>query len=412
MHILLTEYDDLLNMLSENLDVEQRTALATEEEMPSKGGLKIPGFRYIVLITAALCLTSLLSNMNTFNFTKICMVSSNATAEEKKTGEYDKTQNSWLQACVAVGALTASFPYTYMFEHYTKKWVFLSAGIISAAAFMLWIFLYKDKPYDHPLVGIEEQKKLQQGKAVKKKNVGSIPYKKILMSKPLIGAWIAAIGDLLAVQASVHAFQLVNMFTPQYLNDYLHYNVLKTGFLAALPVSVQFMLKLVGGVSSDQLTCIGETNKLRIYNSMALGGSAVFFAILAFVPRESHVFAMVILVFAESLLGLNTAGFNKCATLHSRQYSHFVMTQIMNIWAVTILIEPFLVQAIVAQNDFASWRNCFLFHTVALLFTNAVFCVWADANPAPWTNVVADSDEGDAKAGEPTEDDGEAPTSD
>ncbi|WKX89691.1 hypothetical protein Q1695_008942 [Nippostrongylus brasiliensis] len=480
-----------------NLDVEQRTALATEEEMPSKGGLKIPGFRYIVLITAALCLTSLLSNMNTFNFTKICMVSSNATAEEKKTGEYDKTQNSWLQACVAIGALTASFPYTYMFEHYTKKWVFLSAGIISAvstllvplahefgfnffliartfqgvafsatfpimgavtadwavltehglfvglltgctqlssiftmpvsgtlcssrfgwpsvyyvhggftvAAFMLWIFLYKDKPYDHPLVGIEEQKKLQQGKAVKKKNVGSIPYKKILMSKPLIGAWIAAIGDLLAVQ-------LVNMFTPQYLNDYLHYNVLKTGFLAALPVSVQFMLKLVGGVSSDQLTCIGETNKLRIYNSMALGGSAVFFAILAFVPRESHVFAMVILVFAESLLGLNTAGFNKCATLHSRQYSHFVMTQIMNIWAVTILIEPFLVQAIVAQNDFASWRNCFLFHTVALLLTNAVFCVWADANPAPWTNVVADSDEGDAKAGEPTDDDGEAPTSD
>ncbi|KAK6012516.1 hypothetical protein OSTOST_22335 [Ostertagia ostertagi] len=140
------------------------------------------------------------------------------------------------------------------------------------------------------------------------------------------------------------------MFNPQYLNDYLHYNVLKTGFLGALPVLVQFMLKLLGGVSSDALKCLDETTKLRVYNSLALGGSSIFFAILAFVPRENHTTAIVVLVFAESLLGLNTAGFNKCATLHSRQYGHFVMTQIMNIWAVTILLEPFVVNAIVAAN--------------------------------------------------------------
>ncbi|VDM71468.1 unnamed protein product [Strongylus vulgaris] len=51
--------------------------------------------------------------------------------------QYNKLQQSWLQACVAIGALAASIPYTYMFQRYTKKWVFLSAGIISACKFIL-----------------------------------------------------------------------------------------------------------------------------------------------------------------------------------------------------------------------------------------------------------------------------------
>ncbi|KAJ1355936.1 hypothetical protein KIN20_013532 [Parelaphostrongylus tenuis] len=87
---------------------------------------KIPGLRYIVLVTSALCLTSLLSNMTTYNFTKICMTPQNRLngSTNDVTKNYDKTQQSWLQACVAIGALAASLPYTYLFQHCTKKWVF------------------------------------------------------------------------------------------------------------------------------------------------------------------------------------------------------------------------------------------------------------------------------------------------
>ncbi|KHJ87111.1 hypothetical protein OESDEN_13121 [Oesophagostomum dentatum] len=201
----------------------------------------------------------------------------------------------------------------------------------------------KDSPEEHSLVGAAELKRLQTGKGKKKSGHEKLPYRQILSSKTLWGAWIAAFGDLLAVQ-------LVTMFNPQYVKAYLRYNVFKTGFLAALPVVVQFCLKLLGGISSDMLTCLDETLKVRIYNSLALGASAIFFIILAFIRREHNVAAMVILVFAESLLGLNTAGFNKCITLHSRQFGHFGMTQIMNIWAGTILLEPFVVNAIIADN--------------------------------------------------------------
>ncbi|KIH66299.1 transporter, major facilitator family protein [Ancylostoma duodenale] len=438
-------------------------------------------------------------------------------------GQYNKLEQSWLQACVAIGALAASVPYTYMFQRYTKKWIFLSAGIISALStiliptaneygfkyflvartfqtqrkcvrvrlgalctsrwgwpsvyyvhasftiisFCFWILLYKDTPEEHRLVGQAELKRLQTGKSKKvgyrlcvrvrlgalcasrwgwpsvyyvhasftiisfcfwillykdtpeehrlvgqaelkrlqtgkSKKVGyrlkavreKLPYKQILTSKTLWGAWIAAFGDLLAVQ-------LVTMFNPQYVNDYLRYNVFKTGFLAALPVAVQFCLKLIGGVSSDMLTCLDETLKLRIYNSLALGASAFFFIILAFIPRESNVTAIVILVFAESLLGFNTAGFNKCITLHSRQFGHFGMTQIMNIWAVTILLEPFVVNAIISANTFEDWRNCFLIHAGILLLCNAIFCVYADAKPAPWTCVADEKPDGEEMIARP-----------
>ncbi|KJH48599.1 hypothetical protein DICVIV_05286 [Dictyocaulus viviparus] len=241
---------------------------------------------------------------------------------------------------------------------------YVHAGL-SVFAFCCWILVYKDNPDEHSLVSIEELRRLQRGKVTKKSSHDEIPYRSILTSKTLWGVWIAAFADLLAVQVRF-----------EYCN----------GFLGALPVAVQFFLKLVGGVSSDMLTCFDETWKLRVYNSLALGASAIFFTILAFVPRENRVTAVVVLVFAESLLGLNTAGFNKCATLHSRQYGHFVMTQIMNIWALTILLEPFVVHAIVAENNYTSWRNCFLCHSIALLICNAIFCVWADAKPAPWTN--------------------------
>ncbi|ETN80232.1 transporter, major facilitator family protein [Necator americanus] len=488
---------------------EQTTALMTGREAPGKAPI-CARFRYVILITAALCLTSLLSNMNTYNFTKICMNPKNGSttseldAKSKPShrsyrleqvapstclirwfvsGQYNKLEQSWLQACVAIGALAASVPYTYMFQHYTKKWVFLSAGIISAIStiliptaneygfkyflvartfqgiafsatfpvigaitadwatltehglfcglltgctqlsqiftmpvsgtlctsrwgwpsvyyahafftiisFCFWILLYKDTPEEHKFVGGAELKRLQTGKTKKKNTNEKFPYKQMLTDKTLLGAWIAAFGDLLAVQ-------LVTMFNPQYVNDYLRYNVFKTGFLAALPVAVQFCLKLLGGVSSDMLTCLDETLKLRIYNSLALGASAFFFIILAFIRRESNVTAIVILVFAESLLGLNTAGFNKCITLHSRQFGHFGMTQIMNIWAVTILLEPFVVNAIISENTFEDWRNCFLIHAGILLLCNVIFCIWADAKPAPWTCVADEKADGEEMA--------------
>uniref|UniRef100_A0A1I7UJ12 DUF4395 domain-containing protein n=1 Tax=Caenorhabditis tropicalis TaxID=1561998 RepID=A0A1I7UJ12_9PELO len=102
--------------------------------------------------------------------------------------------------------------------------------------------------------------------------------------------------------------------------------------------------------NNGQESFISETWKTKIFNSIALAVAAGFFIILAFIPQQKHLLAIIIMICAESVMGANTAGFNKCATLHSQQYAYFAMQQIMNIWACTIFIEPFFVNMIVKDD--------------------------------------------------------------
>jgi len=83
--------------------------------------------------------------------------------------------------------------------------------------------------------------------------------------------------------------------------------------------------QIFAGLSSDKFTCISETNKLRVYNSLALGVSALFLIVLAFVPYNSGWPGMIALIAATAAFGFNGGGFNKCSTLVARQYSEFVL---------------------------------------------------------------------------------------
>ncbi|VDK44641.1 unnamed protein product [Cylicostephanus goldi] len=164
----------------------------------------------------------------------------------------------------------------------------------------------------------------------------SIPYIQILTTPTILGVWIGAVGCLLALQ-------LVQMFSPLYIREVLQYSVQKTGFAAALPVLFQCLVKVVAGYSSDRIRSISETTKLRIYNTFSLGASALAFCALSFVKKGESTRGIVLITLATAMFGLIGAGFVKCATLVSRQHSHFVLANIQNIWCSTMLICPVLV---------------------------------------------------------------------
>ncbi|CCD73392.2 MFS domain-containing protein [Caenorhabditis elegans] len=430
--------------------------------------------RFLILICATLCLTSILSNMNTYNFTKICMQDDNSTSTSKVN--YTKSESNFLQSCVAIGSLAASIPFSISFQHLPHKPVFIVAGIISGVStaliplastigygwfvaaricqgmafsatfplagsitanwatpyehgvfiglltgntqlsniftmpvsgwlcsssggwtsvyyvhagvslvtFSLFFLFFKCSPSEHSWVGEKELERIREGKSGKKvSRPKNLPFRHILTSLSLWACWIASFGDLITVQ-------LVSQFNPQYMKNYLNYDVLSSGFLAALPIIFQFFTKLSSGIISDYIKFISETLKTKIFNTIALAVAAVFFIVLAFIPQEKHLLAIIIMICAESVMGCNTAGFNKCATLHSQQYAYFAMQQIMNIWACTIFIEPFFVNMIVTDDTFTDWRNCFLAHAGLLLFVNTIFCLFADASPAKWTRLQDD----------------------
>ncbi len=59
--------------------------------------------------------------------------------------------------------------------------------------------------------------------------------------------------------------------------------VASTGLSAAVPPMAQFAVKLLAGASSDKIKFLSETNKLRLYNSVAFFGAAIFLASISLV---------------------------------------------------------------------------------------------------------------------------------
>ncbi|UMM10417.1 hypothetical protein L5515_000199 [Caenorhabditis briggsae] len=376
--------------------------------------------RFLILICATLCLTSILSNMNTYNFTKICMQDDNSTMKVSTAlvplastigygwfvtarifqgmafsatfplaGSITANWATPYEHGVFIGLLTGNTQLSNIFTMPISGWLCSSSGGwtsvyyvhagVSLVTFLLFLLFFKSSPKEHSWVGEKELETIGRGKVAKKTSrPKDLPFRHILTSLSLWACWIASFGDLITVQ-------LVSQFNPQYMKNYLDYDVLSSGFLAALPIIFQFLTKLSSGIISDWITFINETWKTKIFNTIALAVAAGFFIILAFIPQEKHLLAIIIMICAESVMGCNTAGFNKCATLHSQQYAYFSMQQIMNIWACTIFIEPFFVNMIVKENTFIDWRNCFLAHAILLLTVNTVFCIFADASPAKWT---------------------------
>jgi ACS family sodium-dependent inorganic phosphate cotransporter-like MFS transporter 5 len=108
-------------------------------------------FRYLILILGCLCLTSICSNMITFNFTLICMhkeipvtgveiVPGNITSSMKLAKfepMFDQKEKSWLMWAVAIGSIIATFPFNVAYAHYGARVVFFSAGMMSAIATLL-----------------------------------------------------------------------------------------------------------------------------------------------------------------------------------------------------------------------------------------------------------------------------------
>ncbi|CAB3407745.1 unnamed protein product [Caenorhabditis bovis] len=259
--------------------------------------------------------------------------------------------------------------------------VFYFHGIVSFVVFFAWLYFFTDKPELNCRVKGRELSQINANKssASLSQEMEKIPYLEIMTTPSVWAVWVGALGDLVAVQ-------LIHTFSPLYIRDVLQYSVSKTGIAAAIPVLVQFFVKVTAGHSSDKIKGVSETTKLRIFNTIALGMSAVFLAACGYVERGQGLLGIALISLATAMFGFNGGGFNKCATLVSRQYSPFVMANIQFIWCLSMLICPILVSFLLPTSSVSEWRTVFFAHAILLVLTNAFFCVFATAKPASWTD--------------------------
>ncbi|KAE9547402.1 hypothetical protein FO519_009387 [Halicephalobus sp. NKZ332] len=254
--------------------------------------------------------------------------------------------------------------------------VYTAHGILAIIGSLGFFALYRNSAKNHPCITEREFEIISQGSKQRPRRGDSVPYWEIAKTKSVWAVWIAFLGNAIG-------FQLIVQFMPTFLNKVLSVPVRRTGSLSIIPPITQLLVKIIAGYASDQIP-LTEKLKLRLFNSAAQIGCAMFLLPLGFIGIGDGNFAIVCFAASISCLGLVSCGSMKSATLIARGYTHFVMAVVQVIVCISMLFVPFMVAVIASENTIDQWRWVFFLVFLILVMTNTVFCVLCGAEPEPW----------------------------
>ncbi|VDM47316.1 unnamed protein product [Toxocara canis] len=156
--------------------------------------------------------------------------------------------------------------------------VFYVHSFIGFIIMLAWLICYEDDPKQHP--------------------------QKIIKNSVILTVWLNAFLEIVSSQ-------LLQTYGPTYVEK-------DTGYLMAVSVFMMLPVRYAAGYLSDKIKFISEIHKLRVFNTISVGGCALFHALLGFVPRHTPYLAVAVISLINILIGINVGGFYKCATLVAR----------------------------------------------------------------------------------------------
>ncbi|KAI6217645.1 Sodium-dependent phosphate transport protein 1 [Aphelenchoides fujianensis] len=253
-------------------------------------------------------------------------------------------------------------------------------GAATALLFAAFYVFYRDSPAMHRNVSNKELSKLQKDKVIRVLEKGerpNIPYRAIFTDWSVLGIIASCIGGSLG-------FQLFFQYGPLYLNKVLKFNVQSTGFAAAVPPLLSMILKFIAGPLSDNVPYLSDKWRVIMFASISQFAMAACFAVLAFLPDNSPVWAQVFYTLSIVFSGLNCVGVSKSVQLISGRFSYILMAVSQFVMSVSILYLPLVVTVFAPDNTPQEWARLFVFTAVLVFVTTMMFNVTAEATPRPW----------------------------
>ncbi|GMT23963.1 hypothetical protein PFISCL1PPCAC_15260 [Pristionchus fissidentatus] len=264
------------------------------------------------------------------------------------------------------------------------RWAYYTFSAFTLIIFSIWLALYHDDPQKHRAVSSRELDRIQEGKTQAHIDRNRfVPYKAICTSPVIVVVWLNAFTELVG-------YIIMLTYGPTYLYKVLGYSIKETSYLSTIGAAMHFALKMSSGFLSDLLSFISENNKMMFFNTLAVGVSGILCALIGFMP--SAYLALLMMTISSSLSGLNVGGFYKCATLHSRQYAHFVLAMVQFSKCVALVVGPLTVAVFASdEKDPSGWVIVFLFNGILMMIANVLFYFTATGDAAEFTEIAKDA---------------------
>lgn len=189
---------------------------------------------------------------------------------------------------------------------------------------------------------------------------------------------------------------------PKFLDQTLHFDLAKTGFLAALPYVVLTLLTFPVSCLADYLrkNWLSTTMVRRIFQSIALTGEASFMLCAAIIAHPTY--SVVCLVCAVGMASFYTSGYCCNALDIAPQYASIIMGLSNTCGTLTGIISPTLSGYIVQNKTVAEWNIVFITSACVLMSGCIFYFFFGSGELQDWAKVHhklenADDDKSDVK---------------
>ncbi|CAJ0569085.1 unnamed protein product, partial [Mesorhabditis spiculigera] len=259
--------------------------------------------------------------------------------------------------------------------------IYYSHGGLALIFTVLWILLHKNDPRKIKWLKQDELDQILDGKEemlVKKAKKTAISPLKLIKTPVIIATWVACCGYYFAVEFAI-AFSIV------YYSQALHFSISTGGIFAMIALILLLLIKIITGQLSDKLHHISELTRMRIFNSVALFGSAVFFIIASFWEPNGSWMDIAVIVLPVCILGVHSGGYPKCVVIVAKQHSPTVFAYMQLLGCAILVAGSFVVPAMTPTGSHQEWAQVFRIYAAVLVVSNVIFCYWASAEPCEWT---------------------------
>lgn len=274
--------------------------------------------------------------------------------------------NGLIFAGVGAGAGVTPPLIIYVMENYGWRWSFIVSALIGLGAGLVWWWLVRDRPREHPRVSAEEIALIEAGLPQTPAKKVVVPWSRILSNR-----------DLLAMTASYFAYGYTAyiFFTWFfiYLNTVRGLNLKASRWYAMLPFIAMAICSLVGGYISDRMTKAYGIRVGRV--GIAIVGmllAAIFVATATQV--ESARLASIILAGGAGALYLSQSSF-WAVTAEIAGPSSGSASGVMNMGnqiggALTAMLTPWIAQSLGWTASFVTCAALCAFGALMWLFVD------------------------------------------